>query len=51
MDLRDVVPNFNLYNRQWPIRTNAEDLPPAKFVHDQENRVGQAIMSIVCQHL
>lgn len=49
LDLRDVVPQFNLYNRQWPIRTNAEDLPPAKFVHDEENRVGQAIMSIVAE--
>ena len=34
MDLRDVVPAFNLYNRHWPIRTARYDDPPAKFVHE-----------------
>jgi glucose-1-phosphate adenylyltransferase len=49
MDMRDVVPRFNLYNMHWPIRTLPYDLPPAKFVHDQEGRRGQAIMSIVAE--
>ncbi|MEZ6195742.1 MAG: glucose-1-phosphate adenylyltransferase [Planctomycetota bacterium] len=49
LDLRDVVPNFNLYNRQWPIRTAAYDLPPAKFVHDEKDRIGHAINSIVAE--
>ena len=49
MDLRDIVPNFNLYNMQWPIRTIPYDLPPAKFVHDEENRRGTAIQSIVSE--
>ena len=32
MDLVSVHPVFNLYNRRWPILTNLEPLPPAKFV-------------------
>lgn len=48
MDLRKVVPEFNLYNRHWPIRTARFDDPPAKFVHDLENRTGRATNSIVC---
>jgi len=48
MDLRDIVPEFNLYNRAWPIRTRRHDDPPAKFVHDVDNRTGQAVNSIVC---
>lgn len=48
MDLREIVPEFNLYNRAWPIRSRRHDDPPAKFVHDVDNRTGQAINSIVC---
>ncbi len=48
MDLRAVIPDFNLYNPGWPIRSTRYDDPPAKFVHDAENRVGRAINSIVC---
>ena len=32
MDLVSVHPIFNLYNRNWPILSNAPSLPPAKFV-------------------
>ena len=32
MDLVSVHPIFNLYNRHWPILSNAPSLPPAKFV-------------------
>ncbi len=49
MDLRDIVPAFNMYNRQWPIRTARFDDPPAKFVHDAENRTGRAINSMVSE--
>jgi glucose-1-phosphate adenylyltransferase len=49
MDLREVVPAFNLYNRHWPIRTARYDDPPAKFVHDAENRTGRAVNSLVCE--
>jgi glucose-1-phosphate adenylyltransferase len=47
MDLCDVQPVFNLYNDQWPILTHVPSLPPAKFVHDDGDRVGRAINSIV----
>ena len=48
MDLRTVEPMFNLYNYRWPILTHMENLPPAKFVHDDGDRVGRAIDSLVC---
>jgi glucose-1-phosphate adenylyltransferase len=32
MDLVDVVPEFNLYDRKWPMRTRMTQQPPAKFV-------------------
>lgn len=51
MSLRDVVPEINLYNEHWPIRTAPAQSPPAKFVFDgegQELRRGEALDSIVC---
>jgi glucose-1-phosphate adenylyltransferase len=48
MDLVDVVPEFNLYDARWPIRTKATQQPPAKFVFAQEGRrMGVAVDSIV----
>jgi glucose-1-phosphate adenylyltransferase len=47
MDLIAYVPEFNLYNSQWPIYTNIGSLPPAKFVHSGQDRVGHATDSIV----
>jgi glucose-1-phosphate adenylyltransferase len=47
MDLRSVAPLFNLYNDKWPILTHMASLPPAKFVHDNGDRVGRAIDSLV----
>jgi glucose-1-phosphate adenylyltransferase len=47
MDLRSVSPLFNLYNDKWPILTHMASLPPAKFVHDNGDRVGRAIDSLV----
>jgi glucose-1-phosphate adenylyltransferase len=38
---------FNLYNDQWPILTSVPTQPPAKFVHDEGDRVGRAINSVV----
>jgi glucose-1-phosphate adenylyltransferase len=51
MDLVSVQPEFNLYNKRWPIRTYYRHIPPAKFVHDdpRNNRVGTAINSIVAE--
>jgi glucose-1-phosphate adenylyltransferase len=47
MDLCAVHPIFNLYNERWPILTHVPSEPPAKFVHDSEDRIGRAINSIV----
>jgi glucose-1-phosphate adenylyltransferase len=38
---------FNLYNREWPILTHVPPDPPAKFVHDDGDRPGRAIDSVV----
>lgn len=47
IDLTAVVPALDLYDRDWPIWTYGEINPPAKFVHDQDGRRGQAISSLV----
>lgn len=47
MDLTRTEPALNLYDRQWPIFTHHEQLPPAKFVHDVEGRRGMALNSVV----
>ncbi len=47
IDLTAVIPDLDLYDRDWPIWTNVENTPPAKFVHDEEGRRGEAIASMV----
>ena len=48
MDLISVDPQFNLYDRSWPMRTNLPTLPPAKFVFAEVgSRFGVAVDSIV----
>ena len=47
MDLCAVNPVFNLYNDRWPILTRVSWQPPAKFVHDDGDRVGRAINSVI----
>ncbi|MBB6250641.1 glucose-1-phosphate adenylyltransferase [Nitrospirillum iridis] len=47
LDLTDLVPGLDLYDQNWPIWTYSEITPPAKFVHDEEGRRGQAISSLV----
>jgi glucose-1-phosphate adenylyltransferase len=47
IDLTDVVPNLNLFEKEWPIWTDGAVTPPAKFVHDEERRRGMAISSLV----
>lgn len=51
MDLISVIPQLNLYNREWPIRTLEPHYPPAKFVfaNEAERRVGRALDSLVCE--
>ncbi len=47
MELVSVTPELNLYDENWPIWTYQEQLPPAKFIFDDEGRRGQAIDSMV----
>ena len=47
IDLTDFIPGLDLYDRDWPIWTYAEIVPPAKFVHDEQVRRGQAVSSLV----
>ena len=47
IDLTDVVPELDLFDRNWPIWTYAEITPPAKFVHNEEGRRGIGISSLV----
>jgi glucose-1-phosphate adenylyltransferase len=49
LDLTDTVPKLNLYDRDWPIWTDQIVAAPAKFVHDEEGRRGQAISSLISQ--
>jgi glucose-1-phosphate adenylyltransferase len=47
MDLCAVHPVFNLYNNRWPILTHLPAEPPAKFVHEDGDRVGRAFNSVI----
>jgi len=47
IDLTDVSPQLDLYDRDWPIWTFAEITPPAKFVHDYDGRRGEAVNSLI----
>ncbi len=47
IDLTRVLPQLNLYDASWPIWTYQEQLPPAKFVFDEERRRGTAVNSLV----
>jgi glucose-1-phosphate adenylyltransferase len=46
--LTKVTPDLNLYDKDWPIWTHQEQLPPAKFVFDDDDRRGMAVDSMVC---
>jgi len=47
IDLVHVTPDLDLYDSRWPIWTYQEQLPPAKFVFDDEGRRGVALDSLV----
>ncbi|MDP2043832.1 MAG: sugar phosphate nucleotidyltransferase, partial [Candidatus Omnitrophota bacterium] len=52
MDLIQVNPVFNLYDREWPLRTYQEQFPPVKTVHSgekEEGRMGLVLDSIVSE--
>jgi len=47
IDLTAVTPALDLYDTDWPIWTYSELTAPAKFVHDEPDRRGFAISSLV----
>ena len=47
IDLTDFTPELDLWDRKWPIWTYSEMAPPAKFIHDESDRRGIAISSMV----
>lgn len=47
IDLTEVVPSLDLYDRNWPLWTYSEVTPPAKFVHNEEGRRGSATSSLI----
>ncbi|MFX7351628.1 glucose-1-phosphate adenylyltransferase, partial [Acinetobacter baumannii] len=47
MDLVKVVPEFDLFNPEWPLRTANLFSPPAKFVHETGERIGRALNSLL----
>jgi glucose-1-phosphate adenylyltransferase len=47
IDLTGVMPELDLYDREWPIWTYSEITPPAKFVLDEEGREGSALSSLI----
>ncbi|HMW22354.1 MAG TPA: glucose-1-phosphate adenylyltransferase [Burkholderiaceae bacterium] len=47
LDLASTTPELNMYDKDWPIWTYQEQLPPAKFVHDEDGRRGEAINALV----
>jgi len=49
LDLTDVVPQLDMYDREWPIWTDQIIAAPAKFVHDEDGRRGMAISSLISQ--
>jgi glucose-1-phosphate adenylyltransferase len=48
MDLISISPEFNLYDTSWPLRTYQYQFPPAKTVSHEEERVGRALNSLIC---
>ena len=47
LDLVSPVPSLDIYDVNWPIWTYQQQLPPAKFVFDDDDRRGMAVDSMV----
>ncbi|MEL6752001.1 MAG: sugar phosphate nucleotidyltransferase, partial [Pseudomonadota bacterium] len=47
IDMTDFTPELDLWDKNWPIWTYNESVPPAKFIHDERDRRGVAISSMV----
>ena len=50
MELRSSLPNLNLYNRDWRIRTSQRDYPPARFIRQGDHQGPVEIVdSLICE--
>ena len=47
MEMTTITPELNLYDKDWPIWTHQEQLPPSKYVFDDDDRRGMAVDSLV----
>ena len=47
LDLTTFSPDLDLWDKSWPIWTYSEAVPPAKFIHDEADRRGSAVSSLV----
>lgn len=47
LELINVSPELDLYDESWPIWTHQEQVPPAKFVFNDDNRRGLAVDSMI----
>jgi glucose-1-phosphate adenylyltransferase len=47
IDLASLTPELNMYDNSWPIWTYQEQLPPAKFAFDDDDRRGYAVDSLI----
>tara|TARA_R110002167_G_scaffold100794_3_gene262822 strand:+ start:6294 stop:7520 length:1227 start_codon:yes stop_codon:yes gene_type:complete len=47
IDLTSFTPDLDLWDKSWPIWTYSESVPPAKFIHDERDRRGMAISSMI----
>jgi len=49
MNLRSVIPKFDLYNKYWPIYAGRIPSSPAKFIHNEEGRRGYSLNSTISE--
>ncbi len=48
MNLISVTPDFNFYDKSWPMRAYQYQAPPAKTVSHEGERVGRTLNSLIC---
>ena len=47
LELLDIEPELNIYDHEWPIVTYQIQLPPTKFIFEEEQRTGMAVNSMI----
>ncbi|OCG07803.1 glucose-1-phosphate adenylyltransferase [Gilliamella sp. wkB178] len=47
LDLASVMPELDIYDPYWPIRTYVDPLPPAKFVQNLDGGQGMTMNSLI----